>query len=59
MNVYAPCINSEKIQLWDIEQIKRCERGYAWCVFRDFNDIRWHKERKSMIYESNNSTEIE
>jgi len=47
VNVYSPCVFSEKYNLWE-ELITR-KRAYGnryWCVFDDFNVIRKYRERR-------------
>jgi len=59
VNVYCSGTLREKKEVWDeINGYRLNQLSKAWCVLGDFNSIRRHEERKSLISVSDYSREI-
>lgn len=46
VNVYAPCVNSSREELWETITKRIEEKERKWCVCGDFNAIRSEEERR-------------
>ena len=60
INVYSPCSNTEKFELWgEIEKVMVKYKNWASCVMGDFNAVRVPSEHKGMGVETMNRTKMD
>ena len=59
VNVYAPCILSEKVSVWEeLYNIIYAHQNLSWCFCNDFNVVRCVNERKGARVRGNQKSEI-
>jgi len=59
VNVYAPCILSEKVSLWEeLFKIRYAHQNLSWCFCSDFNAVRCVNERKGTRVRGSQKSEI-